>query len=114
MTTLAVHVRAPLRRDDLPGLFARITWFFERMQFDVAAAKIYTTQHGWALDTFQVLSRTRIYDHVWDENFDGLSNTLEVHVMSLRRQLEAHGRRLIRTLRGRGYLFGEPSPPEGP
>ena len=32
---------------------------FERMQFDVAAAKIYTTQHGFALDTFQVLARTR-------------------------------------------------------
>jgi two-component system, OmpR family, copper resistance phosphate regulon response regulator CusR len=53
----------------------------------------------------QVLSRTRIYDHVWDENFDGLSNTLEVHVMELRRKLEAHGPRLIHTVRGRGYLF---------
>lgn len=57
----------------------------------------------------QVLSRTRIYDHVWDENFDGLSNTLEVHVMELRRKLEAHGARVILTLRGRGYLF-EPIP----
>src|SRR5271166_686614 len=55
----------------------------------------------------QVLSRTRIYEHVWDERYDGLSNTLEVHVMELRRKLEAHGPRLIHTLRGRGYLFGE-------
>jgi two-component system, OmpR family, copper resistance phosphate regulon response regulator CusR len=55
----------------------------------------------------QVLSRTRIYEHVWDERYDGTSNTLEVHVMELRRKLEAHGRRLIHTLRGRGYLFGE-------
>jgi two-component system copper resistance phosphate regulon response regulator CusR len=54
----------------------------------------------------QVLSRTRIYDQVWDESFDGLSNTLEVHVMELRRKLEAHGPRLIQTVRGRGYLFG--------
>jgi two-component system copper resistance phosphate regulon response regulator CusR len=53
----------------------------------------------------QVLSRTRIYDHVWDENFDGQSNTLEVHVMELRRKLEAHGPRVIHTLRGQGYLF---------
>jgi two-component system copper resistance phosphate regulon response regulator CusR len=53
----------------------------------------------------QVLSRTRIYDHVWDESFDGLSNTLEVHVMELRRKLEAHGPRVIHTVRGRGYLF---------
>jgi two-component system copper resistance phosphate regulon response regulator CusR len=55
----------------------------------------------------EVLSRTRIYENVWDERYDGLSNTLEVHVMELRRKLEAHGPRLIHTLRGRGYLFGE-------
>jgi DNA-binding response OmpR family regulator len=55
----------------------------------------------------QVLSRARIYDQVWDESFDGLSNTLEVHVKELRRKLEAHGPRLIHTLRGRGYLFGD-------
>ena len=56
----------------------------------------------------QVLSRTRIYEHVWDERYDGLSNTLEVHVFELRRKLEAHGGRLIHTLRGRGYVLGDP------
>jgi two-component system copper resistance phosphate regulon response regulator CusR len=55
----------------------------------------------------QVLSRTRIYDQVWDDRYDGLSNTLEVHVMELRRKLEKHGPRLIHTLRGRGYRFAE-------
>jgi two-component system copper resistance phosphate regulon response regulator CusR len=55
----------------------------------------------------EVLSRTRIYEHVWDERYDGLSNTLEVHVMELRRKLESRGPRLIHTLRGRGYLFGD-------
>jgi two-component system copper resistance phosphate regulon response regulator CusR len=54
----------------------------------------------------EVLTRTRIYEQVWDERYDGLSNTLEVHVMELRRKLEAHGPRLIHTLRGRGYRFG--------
>jgi two-component system copper resistance phosphate regulon response regulator CusR len=53
----------------------------------------------------EVLTRTRIYEHVWEERYDGLSNTLEVHVMELRRKLEAHGSRLIHTLRGRGYVF---------
>jgi two-component system copper resistance phosphate regulon response regulator CusR len=52
-----------------------------------------------------VLSRTRIYEQVWEDSYDGVSNTLEVHVMELRRQLEAHGPRLIHTLRGRGYLL---------
>jgi [protein-PII] uridylyltransferase len=56
---LQVLVYAP----DQPGLFARITSFFERLQVDVAAAKIYTTQHGFALDSFQVLTRTRGGEH---------------------------------------------------
>jgi DNA-binding response OmpR family regulator len=60
----------------------------------------------------QVLSRVRIYDQVWDETADLLSNTLEVHVMELRRKLEVHGPRLIQTVRGQGYRFG--APPEGP
>jgi DNA-binding response OmpR family regulator len=60
----------------------------------------------------EVLGRTRIYEHVWDERYDGLSNTLEVHVMELRKKLEAHGPRLIHTLRNRGYRFGaEPGDP---
>jgi two-component system, OmpR family, copper resistance phosphate regulon response regulator CusR len=54
----------------------------------------------------EVLSRTRIYEQVWEERYDGLSNTLEVHIMELRRKLESQGTRLIHTLRGRGYLFG--------
>ena len=54
----------------------------------------------------QVLSRTRLYEQVWQERYDGLSNTLEVHVMELRRKLESHGPRVIHTARGRGYWFG--------
>src|SRR5262245_18194768 len=56
----------------------------------------------------EVLSRTRLYEQVWQERYDGLSNTLEVHVMELRKKLEAHGPRLIYTVRGRGYVLGEP------
>jgi two-component system, OmpR family, copper resistance phosphate regulon response regulator CusR len=55
----------------------------------------------------QVLSRSRIYEQVWDERYDGLSNTLEVHIMELRKKLEEHGPRLIFTVRGRGYVFGK-------
>jgi [protein-PII] uridylyltransferase len=56
---LQVLVYAP----DQPGLFARITGFFERLQFDVVAARIYTTPHGFALDGFQVLPRAGAGEH---------------------------------------------------
>src|SRR5437764_628592 len=76
-----------------------------------AARPLDLTAKGYALLVFflrhpgEVLSRTRIYEHVWDERYDGLSNTLEVHVMELRKKLEAYGGRLIHTLRNRGYRF---------
>jgi two-component system copper resistance phosphate regulon response regulator CusR len=57
----------------------------------------------------EVLSRTRLYEQVWQEQYDGLSNTLEVHIMELRKKLERYGPRLLHTVRGRGYLLGEPS-----
>ena len=60
----------------------------------------------------KVLSRTRIYESVWDENYDGLSNTLEVHVKELRRKLEEHGPRVIQTRRGRGYVLDAATPDE--
>lgn len=53
----------------------------------------------------KVLSRSRIYQTVWDENFDGFSNTLEVHVKELRRKLEMYGPRVIQTRRGLGYVL---------
>ncbi len=55
------------------------------------------------------LSRSVLYEHVWHDEFDGLSNTLEVHVMELRRKLEALGPRIIHTVRGQGYRLGERS-----
>jgi two-component system copper resistance phosphate regulon response regulator CusR len=55
----------------------------------------------------EVLTRDRLYEEVWDDRYDAFSNTLEVHVMELRKKLEAHGPRLIHTIRNRGYYFGE-------
>ncbi|MBF6987462.1 MULTISPECIES: [protein-PII] uridylyltransferase [Cupriavidus] len=39
---------------DQPDLFARICGYFERKAFSIQDAKIHTTRHGYALDTFQV------------------------------------------------------------
>ena len=40
---------------DQPNLFARICGFFGKLQFNIVDSKIYTTRHGYALDTFTVL-----------------------------------------------------------
>jgi len=40
---------------DQKDLFARICSFFERINYSIVEAKIYTTRHGYALDSFQIL-----------------------------------------------------------
>ena len=42
---------------DQPGLFARITGYFEKLSCDIVAARIYTTREGFAIDEFQVLPK---------------------------------------------------------
>ena len=52
----------------------------------------------------QVLSKADILDGVWDSDFDGDPNIVEVYVRRLRRKLdEPFGRRSIETVRGAGY-----------
>jgi [protein-PII] uridylyltransferase len=42
---------------DREGLFARICGYFERAGFNIAEAKVHTTRHGYALDTFLVMGQ---------------------------------------------------------
>jgi two-component system OmpR family response regulator len=52
----------------------------------------------------EVLSRTRILEHVWDMNYSGFSNVVDVYVGYLRRKLDLpSGPTFIRTVRGVGY-----------
>lgn len=52
----------------------------------------------------EVVSRTQLLEQVWDENYDGSPNVVDVYIGYLRRKLERpFGRRLIGTVRGVGF-----------
>jgi heavy metal response regulator len=55
----------------------------------------------------QTLTRATIAEHVWDYDFDNLSNIIDVHIFALRRKLD-DGRavKLLHTVRGVGYRLG--------
>jgi len=54
----------------------------------------------------EVVTRTQVLEHVWDFNYEGLSNVVDVYVGYLRRKLEQpFGRPLLRTVRGVGYAL---------
>ena len=62
-----------------------------------------------------VVSRADISAHVWDDNHDPFSNTLEVYVGRLRRKVDnGHSVPLIHTRRGAGYIFADLSSSETP
>ena len=70
-----------------------------------------TTKEFALLDYFmrnpdRVLTRTMIGDHVWDYDFDPMTNVIDVYVNYLRKKIET-GResKLIHTIRGAGYML---------
>ena len=61
-----------------------------------------------AMRAGQVVSRTEIWEHVYEFNSSATSNVVDVYVGYLRRKLEIEGKpSLIHTMRGRGYVLGE-------
>jgi two-component system OmpR family response regulator len=55
-----------------------------------------------ALHRGRLVTRTHIYEHLFDENDDSLSNLVEVHVSNIRKKL---GKDFITTRRGQGYVI---------
>ena len=58
----------------------------------------------------EVVTRTMISEHVWDINFDTLSNVIDVYIRYLRRKIDdPFEAKLIQTRRGVGYVLQPPS-----
>ena len=113
---LVARIRALLRRQTeakLPVLrFADLTLDPARRMVFRGAKKIDLTAKEYALlDYFirnpgRVLTRTMIADHVWDYNFDSMTNIIDVYVNYLRRKIDSdREHKLIHTVRGVGYVL---------
>jgi two-component system OmpR family response regulator len=113
---------------DLPELFARLRALIRRsanqtsnvieigdVQIDTAARNVFLkskpvelTAREYSLVEFlarhrgEVVTRTQLYEHLFDENESSLSNLLDVHVSNVRKKL---GAEFIATRRGHGYCI---------
>ena len=58
-----------------------------------------------------IISREKIEDHIWNFNYEGGTNVVDVYISYLRKKVDGDSdRKLIRTVRGRGYMIsGEDS-----
>ncbi|HTR42963.1 MAG TPA: response regulator transcription factor [Pseudomonadales bacterium] len=113
---------------DLPEVFARLRALIRRsanktsnvieigdVKIDTAARNIsragklmeltareYALVQFLALHRGEVVTRTQLYEHLFDENDDTFSNLLDVHVSNVRKKLGAN---FIATRRGHGYCI---------
>ncbi|HTV75406.1 MAG TPA: response regulator transcription factor, partial [Candidatus Baltobacteraceae bacterium] len=113
---------------DLPELFARLRAIIRRsknkttnvieiggVKIDTAARNVFLngkivefTAREYALVEFlalhrgEIVTRTQLYEHLFDENESSLSNLLDVHVSNVRKKI---GAEFIVTRRGHGYCI---------
>lgn len=109
---LTARIQAVLRR---PPLQHRNILTIEDISLDCVnqevikgVKKIYLTRKEFALLEYlmrnigTVVSRGMIMEHVWDNSADPFSNTIESHILNLRRKIDFKNR-LIHNIPGRGY-----------
>jgi two-component system copper resistance phosphate regulon response regulator CusR len=113
---LLARVRALLRRGQalLPATLeiADLQLDTRSRQIKRGGSEINLTAKEYALLEYlarragEVVSRADIAEHVWEGDFDPFSNLIEVYIQRLRRKID-DGRepKLIRTLRGEGYML---------
>ncbi len=122
---VAARVRAILRRSardraegqDNPGQlrWENITVDAREHSVDIDGAAVRLTPTEFRLLAMfvkqpgRVFDRDRIIDQAFGYDYDGFDRTVDVHVSSLRRKLESAngGRRVIHTIYGVGYKFGD-------
>jgi len=113
---LLARIRALLRRgpevrpetqqvaDLLINTRSRQAWRSNRA-IDLTA-KEYALLDYLARHVDEVVGRAEISEHVWDESYDPFSNLIEVYIQRLRRKIDdGHTRKLLRTVRGKGYML---------
>ena len=75
--------------------------FLKRKPVEITARE-YALVAFLALHRGEVITRTQLYEHLFDENDSSLSNLLDVHVSNIRKKL---GAEFIVTRRGHGYCI---------
>lgn len=117
---LVARIRALLRRPkgvaestESSGDIVRggLTISRERRRVFLAGEELELTPKEFELLEFlasragRVFSKEELVDHLWGTEFDGFTNTVEVHVSALRQKLGDQNRTMIRTVRGVGYAW---------
>ena len=118
---LVARIRAVLRRSRRAGAEARERLVFADLEMDEDTYEVrrggvpvsltateYKLLRYFMLNPRRVLSKSQILDRVWNYDFGGDANVVEIYISYLRKKLDPLGPPLIQTVRGFGYALREP------
>jgi DNA-binding response OmpR family regulator len=116
---LKARINALLRRPKvlMPPLLKVDDLILDTLEQRVRRGKkeIYLTRKEFALTEYMlrnrgtVISRGMLMEHVWNSEIDPFSNTIEAHILNLRKKIDAGSKKkLIHTVPGRGYKMEAP------
>ena len=72
------------------------------------SAKEYALLEYLMVNKGRILSREKIEDHIWNFDYEGGTNVVDVYISYLRKKIDdGHKKKLIHTVRGRGYVIRE-------
>ena len=113
---LMARLRAVLRRTTGPG-WKRSVLAVEDLELDEDTREVRRAEQNVSLTPTEfellrylmrrspaVLTKAQILDHVWDYDFGGRSNVVELVISHLRRKIDTDNEPLIHTIRGVGYV----------
>lgn len=110
---LVARIRALLRRPhEMIGeilTYEDLVIDLKRKKVTRGKQEVYLTKKEFMLLEYllrnkeSVVTRTMLIDHVWDSTIDAFSNTIESHILSLRKKVDKKRKKLIQTVPGRGY-----------
>ena len=113
---LVARIRAVLRRTRRDDSHQRLTYSDLEIDEDTyevrrggtlleLTATEYKLLRYLTLNRRRVLSKAQILDHVWNYDFAGDANVVEIYISYLRKKLDPTGPPLIHTVRGFGYCL---------
>ena len=77
----------------------------------ILSAKEYALLEYLMRNSGIIISRAKIEDHIWNFDYEGGTNIVDVYISYLRRKIDGDSdKKLIHTIRGRGYVVSEEKP----
>lgn len=103
-------LRRPPRRFEPVLSFEDLTLDISEQRVRRGKVSVYLTRKEFSLlecfmrNPGRILTRQELFEHVWNRSADPFSNTIETHIMNIRKKIDGlQKRRLIHSISGRGY-----------